>query len=465
MTIIRETNKEFEVSVQVLIIGAGACGCTAALAAHEAGAEVMILERDDSPRGNTSLSGGQIPAAGTKLQIAAGIDDPPEILFEDLINKAKGQNDAELARHIAEQSARTIDWLMDSHDMPLSLVDDFLYPGHQRHHMHGSPSRFGAELLTVFVDAVQKSGIDIALRAPVQDLYANEDGRVIGVRIARSDGTFEDVGCDTLILACNGYGGSPEMMKKYIPEMVDAHYHGHAGNKGDAALWGAELGAELMDMESFQGHGAVTEPHKIHLGWPSISEGGFQVNSEGARFSNENHGYSEQALNVIRQPGHVAWTIFDDRCHDIAMQFHSHQECQKEGAIKVAKNAAEIAAIVGCDEAAIAATLRETEEIVGGKEDPFGRDFKGNAVLAAPYRVAKVTGALFHTQGGVAVDKSGRVLRADGSSLPNLFAGGGAARGLSGPSDWGYLSGSGLLMATNLGRLAGEAAAAQVLAG
>ncbi len=465
MGIIRSAPPAFEVTVPVLVIGAGACGCTAALAAHEAGVGVMILERDETPRGNTSLSGGQIPAAGTKLQKAGGIDDTPEILAQDLIRKAHGQNDAELARHIAEISASTIDWLMDRYDMPLSLVDDFLYPGHSRHHMHGSPSRFGAELLTVFLEAVTKSGIDIATRAPVRDLFADDSGRVTGVRIARPDGTDEDVGCGALILACNGFGGSPDMLAEYIPEMVDAHYHGHDGNKGDAVKWGLELGAAVADMHSFQGHGAVTDPHKIHLGWPSISEGGIQVNASGERFSNENAGYSEQALNVIRQPGHVAWTIFDDRCHKTALQFHSHQECEKAGAIRTAANASEITAIVGCPDEAVAETLASVAAMAGGeREDPFGRDLTRHPPLEPPYKVAKVTGALFHTQGGLEVDKQARALRPDGTPMPNLFAGGGAARGLSGPEDWGYLSGSGLLMATNLGRLAGEAAAQLVLA-
>ena len=98
----------------------------------------------------------------------------------------------------------------------------------------------------------------------------------------------------------------------------------------------------------------------------------------------------------------------------------------------------------------------------GKKKDPFGRDFTTRPPLKPPYRVVKVMGALFHTQGGLEVNKEMRVLRKDGTPFPNLFAGGGAARGLSGPADWGYLSGSGLMTATNMGRLAGEAAAALV---
>ena len=460
MPVLRTAGKSFETSVPVLIIGAGACGCTAALAANEGGAGVMILERDDKPRGNTSLSGGQIPAAGTKLQEAAGIADRADILAKDIIAKAQGECDRDLARHIAAESAKTVDWLVDRYALPLSCISDFTYPGHTVPHMHASPNRFGAELLTVFLCAVAEQGIDIATSAHVTDLYADDGGRILGVRITRPDGKYEDVGCEALILACNGYGGSKEMLRKYIPEIADAHYHGHDGNQGDAVKWGEGLGASIKDMTSFQGHGAVCTPHNIHLGWPSITEGGFQVNSEGKRFSDENHGYSEQALNVVRQPGHVAWTIWDQRCQDVAMQMHSHVEAMEAGAIKRFDAPDGVAAIIGCDSAAFAATLGEVAEMAAGeRECPWGRDFTKHPPLQAPYHAAKIQGALFHTQGGLEVDTRARVLKADGTPFANLFAGGGAARGLSGPADWGYLSGSGLMMATNLGRLAGEAAA------
>jgi len=460
MPVLGVKDKSFAMSVPVLVIGAGACGCTAALAANEAGAGVMILERDDKPRGNTSLSGGQIPAAGTKLQEAAGIPDTAEILAQDIIAKAQGQCDQDLARHIAAESARTVDWLVERYALPLSCISDFTYPGHTVPHMHASPSRFGAELLTVFLQAVAKEGIDIAVSAHVTDLYAGEDGRIHGVRIARPDGRAEDLGCEALILACNGYGGSKEMLRKYIPEIADAHYHGHDGNQGDAVKWGEELGASIEDMTSFQGHGAVCTPHNIHLGWPSITEGGFQVNAAGERFSDENHGYSEQALNVVRQPGHVAWTIWDQRCQDVAVQMHSHVEAMEAGAIKKFNALGGVAGMIGCNGAVLEATVGHVADLAAGARTcPWGRDFTKHPALQAPYYAAKIQGALFHTQGGLEVDGEARVLKSDGTLFPNLYAGGGAARGLSGPADWGYLSGSGLMMATNLGRLAGEAAA------
>ena len=464
MGIISSSGKLFDISVPVVVIGAGACGCSAALAANERGAGVLIIDRDDPPTGSTSLSGGQIPAAGTKLQKAAGITDTPEDFAEEILEKAKHQTDKDMALAISRGSTVTVDWLADTYGAPLEVLTDFFYPGHKKHRMHGTPNRDGAELLACLLDAVTREGIDMMTAAVATDLYADEDGRVSGVRIQRPDGSREDVGCGALVLACNGFGGNPEMVKEYIPEIAEALYFGHVGNKGDAVNWGLELGADVADMGSYQGHGAVATPHNTHIGWPSITEGGIMVNTNGKRFSHENRGYSEQAIEVIRQPGNFAWTIFNETAHQIAMQFNHQKESVEAGAIRKADTFDQLVAITELPKDVLAETIAETNEIIAGrKADPFDRDFGDKAPLEAPFYTVKVTGALFHTQGGLVIDGEARVLHKGGKlPLPNLFAGGGAARGLTGPSCWGYTSGAGLMTATTLGRLGGEGAAALV---
>jgi fumarate reductase flavoprotein subunit len=461
MAVLKAQGKTFPTTTEVLIIGAGACGTIAALAAKERGAEVVILERDAKPSGSTSLSSGQIPAAGTKLQRSAGLlDDTPELLYKDILAKAHGECDHAIARLIAEESRNTVEWLAERHQVPLSCVLNFQYPGHSRPHMHAAKSLDGAELHAALLAAVERHEIALATAAHATDLYADGDGRVRGVRVTRPDGKTEDIGCDALILACNGYGGNKEMLKKYIPAAADLFYEGHVGNQGDAVRWGEALGASIKDMGSFQGHGAMATPHGVHLNWATVTEGGFHVNLDGRRFSNENAGYSEQALKVHRQPGGVAWAIWDERSDAIAIQQASHKEAKDAGAIKRCDAVEAIARVVGCDPQALAQTFADVAAAIRGeKQDPFGRDFKGKPPLKPPYCVSKIAGALTHTQGGLEVNTQMRVLRKDGTPLPNLFAGGGAARGLSGPSDWGYLSGSGLMTATSMGRLAGIAAA------
>ena len=142
---------------RVLIIGAGACGISAALTAKENGVEAMLLERDETPSGSSSLSTCLIPAAGTKLQKAAGVTDSPEQFAKDLIAKAKNKNDPDMARWVAEASAPTVDWLVDTVGLPLSLVTGFKYPGHSEWRMHGSPNRTGTELMAVLNEAIGRA--------------------------------------------------------------------------------------------------------------------------------------------------------------------------------------------------------------------------------------------------------------------------------------------------------------------
>jgi fumarate reductase flavoprotein subunit len=461
MAILKAEGKSFPTQTQVLIIGAGACGTIAALAAKEHGAEAFIVERDARPSGSTSLSSGQIPAAGTRLQRAAGLlDDTPDLLYKDILAKAHGECDHAVARVIADEAKNTIEWLVEKQKVPLTCILNFQYPGHSRPHMHAAKSLDGAELHAALLAAVQREEIPLATSAHATDLYADAGGRIRGVRVTRPDGKAEDIGCEALILACNGYGGSKEMLKRFIPEAAELFYEGHVGNQGDAVRWGEELGASLKDMGSFQGHGAMATPHGVHLNWATVTEGGFHVNAHGKRFSNENAGYSEQALKVHRQPGSVAWAIWDERCDAIAMQQASHVEAKDAGAVKRCNSVEEIARVVGCDAKALAQTFADVAASVRGeKKDEFGRDFTKKPLLKPPYCVSRIAGALTHTQGGLEVNTEMRVLRKDGKPFPNLFAGGGAARGLSGPADWGYLSGSGLMTATNMGRLAGTAAA------
>ncbi len=262
------------------------------------------------------------------------------------------------------------------------------------------------------------------------------------------------------MLACSGFGGNPDLVRRYIPEMTEALFFGHTGNKGDAIAWGAVLGAGTRDMGAYQGHGSVATPHNALITWALMMEGGFQVNALGLRFSNEHQGYSEQAVSVLAQPGGVAWNIYDARLHHLGLGFEDYRDADATGAIKSAADLEGLAALLGLPADALRHTYESTCAYAAGRaQDEFGRDFTGKQPLAAPFYGVKVTGALFHTQGGLLVDDRARVLRPDGTPLPNLYAAGGAACGVSGPAVWGYLSGNGLLAAVGLGRIAGTHAA------
>jgi fumarate reductase flavoprotein subunit len=461
---VRHDVPPFELSFDVVVVGAGACGMSAGLAAAEAGAETLVIERDATPLGSTAMSTGLIPAAGTPEQAALGIADDPEILLADIVRKTKGRVDVAVAARLAEESAHTVAWLRDSHGVPLTLVQGFLYPGHSHMRMYGTPNRTGSELEAALEAALARSGAELLTSARVETLFV-EDDRVRGVEVVRPDGAVQQIGCGALILACCGFGANAAMVREWIPEMADAVYHGHPGNTGDAMVWADALGAELADMTGYQGHGGLAAGHGVPILWPVIMEGGFQVNREGRRFSDESLGYSEQAAKVNAQPGHVAWSLYDERLHQIMHQFDDYHDALRAGAVMTAQTWDALARTAGLPVEAVLETVREVEAMAKGEaQDAFGRDFTGKPVLSGPFYAVRVTGALFHTQGGLAVDADARVKRKDGDVFPNLFAGGGAARGLSGPHANGYIAGNGLLTATTLGKIAGRVAAAQTAA-
>ena len=459
---------KWDAEVPLLIIGAGAAGICAALAAKEAGVEVIVIERDAVPSGSTGLSAGLIPAAGTRFQRAKGIVDSPQRLTDDIKRKTGGEVDLALAEAVACGSAPLIEWLADRHALPFEVVDNFNYPGHSALRMHGLPSRTGRELIDRLRAAAERNDIDIVNQTKAERLFADAGGRILGVEAARPDGTRERIGCAALILACNGYGGNRELVRRFIPDMADALYFGHPGNRGEAVLWGEALGAELACLGAYQGHGSVATPHNILITWAVIMEGGFQVNVQGKRFCDETHGYSEQAAEVLRQPEAIAWDIFDARIADIARQFEDFQAAERAGAILTAASIGELASAMRVPADALAQEFETIESLKALSEtDCFGRRLLPSQKLAPPFCAVKVTGALFHTQGGLAIDGCGQVKRKqvkrkEGTPLPNLFAAGGAAAGLSGNTAAGYLSGNGLLTATVLGRLAGTAAAALI---
>lgn len=437
--------------IPVAIVGAGACGLTAALALADRGIECVVLERDGAPSGSTALSSGFIPAPGTRAQVALGIADSAERFAHDIQAKAHGMAAAHLVDAYARAIGPALDALEQKHGLQFDLLKGFLYPGHSALRMHAVPERTGAALMSRLRRAADAAGIAVVTEALVRELWVHDDARAAGLGYLRPDARMERLRCDAVLLACNGFGGNPALVRELLPEMADATFAGHAGNDGSAIAWGRALGARLADLGGYQGHGSWAVPQGVLVSWALMMEGAIQVNCQGRRFHDETQGYSEAAVNVLAQPGGIAWNVFDDKVLAFAQGFPDFREAQAAGAVRLAADIAALAGLIGCDAADLRATLDTVHE---GAVAPDGRRFK--RALAPPYHAVKVTGALFHTQGGLDIDARCRVLRESGTPWPNLFAAGGAARGVSGNAVWGYLSGNGLLSAVAGGAIAAQ---------
>ena len=274
----------------------------------------------------------------------------------------------------------------------------------------------------------------------------------------------ERIGCDALILACTGYGGNPDLVRHFIPEMAEALYFGHPGNRGDAVLWGEEMARMFANLGAYEGHGSVATPHNILVTWAVIMRGGIQVNADGRRFCDDSRGYSEQAADVLRQPGGFAWEY--SMITSPAWRANSRifgmpsAPARSLWPIRWKTSQGRCASSSG--------SFRRWHEVEDLKSSPG--TIASDGILhpikdaQAPLCAVKVTGALFHTQGGLAIDASTRVQKNIGGVFSNLFAAGGAAAGVSGSTAAGYLSGNGLLTATVLGRVSGDMAARHAMA-
>ena len=444
--------------VPVVIVGGGACGMTAAVRLRLAGIDCVVLERDALPQGSTALSSGFIPAACTRLQASLGIEDSVAQFAQDVQAKAHGRAAPHLVQAYTEGVRQAID-MLEAQGITFEILQGFTYPGHSAQRMHAVPERTGAALIAAMERTATGLGADVLTEALVREIWLGEGDRVIGVGLERADGSREHIGCQALILACNGFGGNAAMVKDMLPEMADAAFGGHVGNDGSAIAWGQALGARLADLTAYQGHGSWVTPQGALMSWAFIMEGGVQINAEGRRFHDETQGYSEAAEFVLRQPGSIAWNVFDAPLLELLRTFPDFVEAEKAGALRSAPDLPALAALIGCDPQALQHTL---DAVAPGAPDAFGRTFKRR--LGPPYFAVKVTGALFHTQGGLDIDADCRVLRGDGQPLPNLLAGGGAARGVSGDAVWGYMSGNGLLSALGGGWIAAGTVARQLKA-
>jgi fumarate reductase flavoprotein subunit len=445
-------------AIDLLVAGAGG-GLAGALRAAQLGLSVLVAEASPVFRrgNNTSMSTAMVPGAGTRFQRAAGIDDSPDRFTQDVLHKTHGDVDLTVTTALAEVSARLVEWLADDLGLPIEVVTDFDYPGHSVCRCHTVPGRSGATLLRLLHEAAQQADIDIMVPARVDDVTPGADG--LTVRLAFPDGRHELVTAGAVLLATNGYGADTDLVKRYIPEITGAVYHGSDASRGDALRIGERLGAGTGYLDAYQGHGALAAGAGTLAGWATVMHGGIIVNKAGRRFADESQGYSEFASIELTQPEHWAAIIFDESVYDRCLLFEDFRQTVESGVVRAADTAEGIAEALGVPAAALDQTLAEAARSAAGAPDPFGRTH-WPVTLRPPYRAVVVEPALFHTQGGLLVDAQARVLTPDRQLvLPGLYAAGGAAVGMSGHGAAGYLAGNGLLPALGLSFLAAEDAA------
>ena len=434
----------------IIVIGAGGCGLMAALVAAKKGAQVLLLEKTDKPGGGTAFSSKGVRAAGSRRQRELKIADSPELYAQDILRRNNNESDVVLTKRLAETSGRVADFLADVAGIEFDLGE---FPfGHSARRSHSWKAN---KTVTDFLfEAVEREkNIQVCFSTPVLSLKCEASGAVTGV--VTKDGVIT---ARKIILASGGFGASAELLSQYIPKAVDIPFPGHRGSTGDGIKMGLAAGAATENMGAFQPYPAYIGPGKRAVAPEVAISGGIMVDLGGKRFVDETKYPGGLGTKMLDLPAKQAYEIFDERIYQLhrnAPGLRNLSGFFDEGILKKAETPEELAGKLAIDAGGLKQTIRDlNNSVASGGKDAFGRMLP--EPFNAPFYGIKVTVALYHTQGGLKINPDGQVLRADGSIIPNLYAGGGVAVGVSGKGLEGYLPGNGLLASLGLGMRAAE---------
>jgi fumarate reductase flavoprotein subunit len=437
------------VTNDIIVIGAGGCGLMAALVAAKKGAQVLLLEKTDKPGGGTAFSSRGIRAAGSQRQREANVEDSPELYAQDILRRNNNESDTTLTQHLTKTSGRVADFLAQAAGIKFAL-GEFAF-GHSAQRSH---SWSADKTITDFLfEAVQREkNIRVLFSTPVLSLRQDSSGAVTGVKTEKEILTARKV-----ILASGGFGASAELLSQYIPKAVDIPFPGHHGSTGDGIKMGLAAGAATEHMAAFQPYPAYIGPGKRAVPPEVALSGGIMVDGRGKRFVDETQYPGGLGTKMLDLPGKQAYEIFDERIYQLHRNgpgLRSLANLLESGLLKRAPSIERLASSLGIDAGGLQQTIEQYNRAASGGTDSFGRNLP--EPFKAPFYGIKVTVALYHTQGGLKVNPNAQVLRSDGSVIPNLYAGGGVAVGVSGKGLEGYLPGNGLLASLGLGMTAAE---------
>lgn len=446
-----------QLDADVVVVGGGGAGISAAISAAQAGKSVVLIEKVGYLGGATMMSGGLIPAVGTKQQVEAGIEDDIEWFVRDMMRPNNYSVRQDLVYTVARQAKPTIEWLEEV-GVKFSVVTSSLYYGQSNYRMHlaeGSGKGL-TETMIAYLNAMDN--VTVLLTTPGTGL-AVENDKVVGVYAQSATDGKLFIKAENTILASSGFGANQAMIQQYIPEMIHAFPYVAPGATGEGILWGQQLGAAVANMGAYQGHAFYSEDFGASIDQGIANRGGIMVNINGVRFQNEYNGYSELSPHVLAQPDHHVYLVFDEANAEKTAKFADYQA---KGIVITANTAEELAELTGMNAQALVKTFEGYQASIERGEDEFNRT-KLPESFKAPFHAIKITGDLRHTQGGLVTDLAGHVLREDYSLISGLYAAGGVTESFSSEGGAAYMSGNGLLQAIIFGKIAGEYAASETV--
>ena len=435
----------------VVIVGAGGAGLTAAAQAAENGAKVIVVEKMPIVGGNSLKATGGMNAADTKYQEALGITDSGvDEFIEDTMNGGHQINDRSLVTVMAEESSDAVDWL-DAIGAPLPKVAATGGTTHKYLHEPEDGSAVGSYLVEKLNAQAEKLGVQIMLNTEATEILT-ENGAAVGIKAESKEHNYT-IHAKSVILATGGFGANFDLMASFNPALANAVTTNHAGATGDGILMAEVIGADTVDMDQIQIHPTVEANTAALITEGLRGDGAVLINAEGKRFIDEVGTRDVVSAAEIAQTGSYSWLVVDQAMVDASSVIQGYI---KKGYTVTGETYEELGKAMGVDEAAFAETMKTWNGYVEAKNDPdFGRTSFANPLDTAPYYAIKVTAGVHHTMGGLTINTNTEVLKEDGTVIPGLFAAGEVTGGVHGAN---RLGGNAVADFTVFGRIAGKAA-------
>ena len=438
----------------VLIVGAGGAGLTAAVRANQDGAKVLVIEKMPLVGGNSLKASGGMNCAGTKFQEAEGITDSGVVEFvEDTMNGGHHMNDLALVSTMAENSAEAVAWL-ETIGAPLPKVAATGGTVHKYLHSPEDGSPVGAFLVAKLSEEAEKQGIEIMLNTTATEIIM-DGGAAAGVKAEDAEHVYT-INAKAVVLATGGFGANFDLMCSFNPDLKNAVTTNHPGATGDGILMAEAVGAATVDMDQIQLHPTVYQATSMLVSEKMRSLGAILVNQEGKRFTNDLATRDAVSAAELEQTGGYAWIVFDQNLVD---NNKSARQYIEQGMAVQGDTYEELARAMNVDEAAFVETMNTWNAAVAAGEDAeFGRNNGMDADLStAPFYAIQIAPGIHHTMGGVKIDVRTEVISTEGAPIPGLYAAGEVTGGVHGGN---RIGGNAVCDFVVFGRIAGANAAA-----
>ncbi len=495
--------KDIEETVDVVVVGAGGAGMTAAITATDAGKKVIVVESQPIAGGNSVRSTGGMNAAKTPYQDknefkeAAGVEktlataaekfadnatitalaatvksqwdayqanpqgyfDSVELMELDTMIGGKGKNNPELVKALAENSADAIEWLA-SIGAEVKNVGAFGGASVKRIHRpvnaDGKVTAVGAYIVPILEKNLQDRNVQFLFDTTANEIIM-KDGKAVGIKGTGKDGHKVTINAKSVVIATGGFGANAEMVEKYKPELKGFATTNAEGAQGQGIDMATAVGAATVDMDQIQIHPTVhiEEDGNAHLITEGLrGDGAILVNTEGKRFYDEVSTRDKVSAAIIAQPEKSAWLIVDQAMVDKSAVIAGYI---KSGYTVTGATYEELAKAMGVDEATFTSTMNTWNQAVEAKSDAeFGRTSFANPLTAAPYYAIKITPAVHHTMGGIVINPKAEVLNEKGEAISGLYAAGEVTGGVHGAN---RLGGNAVADFVVFGRISGQSAA------